>query len=176
MVSTGRAGFGAALGLAAGVSESSELSLESEAASGAFFAVEPASGNGAGLVVFDFVSPGAEDAALAAGVLGPLAAGALDGGVSVDGAGAGALAAGSGVMLGELEGVEPDDAELDGPESGGPGVVAVVEGLFELEPSHGNGCPFQRKYPRPAANSRAIKIRKTLPALLPRGWSSSSSR
>jgi len=175
MVSTGRAGFGAALGFAAGASESeSESSVDSaEAPSGAFFVVELAPSAFAAGVLLGLVSVGIEVGVLAPGVFVPLAAGGFDGvglaSVDVagaDDAGAGVLAPGSGVMLGELE----------DPESLGAGFVAVAEGLFELEPSQGNGCPFQRKYPNPAASNNAMRIRKTLPAPLPCGCSSSSSR
>lgn len=168
-MSTGRAGFGAALGFAAGFSVS-ELSVESEeSASSDFGGAELALS--AGVVADPGLESlgGVEAGVLVAGVSEPLAAG-------FDGAlppfeGAAPLGAGSGVMLGELE-----DAELEDPASLGAEFVALAVGLFEWESNQGIGCPFHRKYPNPAASKRAIKIRKTLPAPLPRGSSSSSRR
>ena len=182
MLSTGRVGFGAALGFAAGVSESeSESSVAPEASSEAAGCLA----DGVGLSVFvagaGVFALGSSEAAGAGelAVVGEVdvpGAGEVDGEVPPSGVGAGVLDAGSGVMLGELGDPALDGAEEEDVESSGAGFVAVAEGLFEPEPSHGIGCPFQRKYPNPAASNSAMRIRKTLPAPLPRGVSSSSSR
>jgi len=182
-VSTGRAGFGAGLGFAAGASESeSELSVDPKELSDAADCL----GAGVGLsALVAAAGPFALESSAPAGEVGELAvlgefdvpaAGGVEGAVLPSGVGAGVLDAGSGVMLGELEDAGLEAAELEDEESLGAGFVVVAEGLFELEPNHGIGCPFQRRYPNPAASNKAIRIRRTLPALLPRGVSSSSSR
>jgi hypothetical protein len=53
---------------------------------------------------------------------------------------------------------------------------AVAAGLPVLDPKNGNGCPFHRKYPKPAASSKATTIRRYFPAPPLFGSSSSSRR
>jgi hypothetical protein len=57
----------------------------------------------------------------------------------------------------------------------GASTVFAVDGLFKLDHKDDNPSCRQRKYPKPNARARAIKIRKTFP-VAPLGSSSSSSR
>lgn len=76
-------------------------------------------------------------------------------------AGVAELAFGVGAVL--LAGVLFEGAPAFESPPSAAGAVAVA-GLFAFDPSHPNPCPFQRKYPRPAAKISATKIKTYLAA------------